>query len=85
MDRHGIEGTSLIVTGSGPEIYDFLKGPLTIGLVPRDVGVNFDRANLILYGKANPVDALDLPAPPVMVVHAKDGKGKVDFPRIFSA
>ena len=184
LDKYQIEGTSLIVTGPGPEVYDFLKGPATIGLVPREyrtariarmkeasdfakvagipgiqghcgfipenpadplfgevvaalrevashcrtngqtfrcetgqetpvalvrsikavgldnVGVNFDCANLILYGKANPVDALDMLGPFVLGVHAKDGlyptdpnrigqevaigKGKVDFPRLIA-
>jgi L-ribulose-5-phosphate 3-epimerase len=61
-------------------------------------GLNFDLANLILYGKANPVDAIEILAPYVQGIHAKDGmwptnpkqlgeevpigKGKVDFPRI---
>jgi sugar phosphate isomerase/epimerase len=63
-----------------------------------NVGVNFDLANLILYGKGNPVDAIELFAPYVQGIHAKDGlfptdprelgkevpigKGKVDFGRI---
>ena len=182
LDKYQIEATSLIVTGPGPEVYDFVKGPATIGLVPREyrparlarmklgsdfakragipgvqghcgfipenptdplfgevvlalkevaayckqngqtfrcetgqetpvtlvrairaagldnIGVNFDAANLILYGKGNPVDALDILGPYVMGVHAKDGRyptdpsqlgeevpigeGKVDFPRL---
>ncbi len=182
LDRYGVECTSLIAGGPGPEIYDFTRGPLTIGLVPREyraariasmkqgsdfakaagipgiqshcgfipenpndplfgevvaairdvagyakkngqtfrcetgqetpitllrairavgldnVGVNFDCANLILYDKANPVDALEILGPHVMGVHAKDGlyptnperlgeevpigKGKVDFARV---
>lgn len=182
LDKYQIEATSLIVTGPGPEIYDFINGPKTIGLVPRqsraariarmklgsdfakraaipgiqghcgfipedpsdplfaevveamkevgahckqngltlrcetgqetpitllrairatgldNIGVNFDAANLILYGKGNPVDALDVLGPLVMGVHAKDGRyptdpsklgeevpigeGKVDFPRL---
>jgi L-ribulose-5-phosphate 3-epimerase len=61
-----------------------------------NVGVNFDAANLILYGKANPVDALEVLGPLVQGVHAKDGlyptdvkqlgrevpigQGKVNFP-----
>ncbi len=61
-----------------------------------NVGVNFDAANLILYGKANPVDALDVLGPLVQGIHAKDGlyptdakqlgrevpigQGKVNFP-----
>ena len=182
LDKHGIEATSLVVGGPGKEVWDFYHGPLTIGLVPREMrdariahikrasdfakqcgitavqthcgfisenpndivykeivttmrevagyckrngqnlryetgqetpitlvraiqdvgldnqGVNFDLANLILYGKANPVDAIELLGPYVQGIHAKDGlwptnprelgqevpigKGKVDFPRI---
>jgi sugar phosphate isomerase/epimerase len=182
LDKHEIEATSLVVGGSGREVWDFYQGPLTIGLVPRETrdariahikkasdfgkqcgigavqthcgfisenpndpvyeetvtamrevagyckrngqnfryetgqetpitlvraiqdvgldnqGVNFDLANLILYGKANPVDAIELLGPYVQGIHAKDGlwptnprelgqevpigKGKVDFPRI---
>src|SRR5260370_29889945 len=63
-------------------------------------GVKFDLGNLILYGKANPVDAIELLGPYVQGIHAKDGlwptnprklgeevpigKGKVDFPRIIA-
>jgi sugar phosphate isomerase/epimerase len=63
-----------------------------------NIGVNFDLANLILYGKANPVDAIELLGPYIQGIHAKDGlfptdpkelgkeipigQGKVDFPRI---
>ena len=77
--------------------------PITLLRAIQDVGldnqgVNFDLANLILYGKANPVDAIELLGPYVQGIHAKDGlwptnprelgqevpigKGKVDFPRI---
>jgi L-ribulose-5-phosphate 3-epimerase len=179
LEKFGIEATSLIITGPGPEVYDFLRGPSTIGLVPREyraarlarmkqgsefakiagipgvqahcgfipenpndplfeevvlaireiascckqngqtfrcetgqetpitllrairavglgsLGVNFDVGNLILYGKANPLDALDILGPYVLGVHVKDGlyptdpnrlgleaaigKGRVDF------
>jgi L-ribulose-5-phosphate 3-epimerase len=182
LEKHQIEATSLVVGGPGKEVWDFYKGPLTIGLVPRETraariahikkasdfakqcgiqavqthcgfipenpndpvyretiaamkevagycknngqnfryetgqetpitlvraiedvgldnqGVNFDLANLILYGKANPVDAIELLRPYVQGIHAKDGlfptnprdlgkevpigKGQVDFPRI---
>lgn len=37
------------------------------------LGINFDTANLILYGKANPIDALDVVGKYVLGVHAKDG------------
>ena len=79
--------------------------PITLVRTIQDVGidnqgVNFDLANLILYGKANPVDAVELLGPYVQGIHAKDGlwptdpkrlgeevpigKGKVDFPRIIA-
>lgn len=64
-----------------------------------NLGVNLDTANLILYGKGNPVDALDVFGKYVMNLHAKDGnyptnghdlgwevqigKGKVDFKALF--
>ena len=63
-----------------------------------NLGVNLDPANLILYGKGNPVDALDVIGKYVRGVHGKDGKyptsgrelgwetpmgqGKVDFPAL---
>jgi L-ribulose-5-phosphate 3-epimerase len=178
--KYGVEVTSAIAGGPGPEVYDFYQGPETIGLVPRktreariarikqvsdfakkagipgvqthcgfipenpndplytetveairsvaqyckqngqtfrcetgqetpvtlvrtikdvgldNVGVNFDVANVILYGKANPVDAVELFGPYILGVHAKDGlfptdtkqlgrevpigQGKVNFP-----
>src|SRR5207244_3426501 len=79
--------------------------PITLVRAMQDVGldnqgVNFDLANLILYGKANPVDAIEILAPYVQGIHAKDGlwptnprelgrevpigQGKVDFPRIIA-
>ncbi len=61
--------------------------------------VNLDTANVILYGKANPVDALDVFGKYVRNLHAKDGcyptnghdlgeekrigDGKVDFKALF--
>ena len=38
-----------------------------------NVGINFDTANLILYGKANTLDALDVFGQYVMDTHIKDG------------
>lgn len=75
--------------------------PVTLRRMIEDIGldnlgVNLDPANLILYGKANPVDALDTIGAYVRDVHAKDGcyptdghnlgeemplgEGKVNFP-----
>jgi sugar phosphate isomerase/epimerase len=184
LDQFGIEATCAVAIGPKPEVYDFYKGPTTIGLVPREyrkariarikdvsefaklaglsavqthcgfipedpndplygeaveairtvarhcrdngqrfrcetgqetpitllrairdvrldnVGVNFDGANLVLYGKANPVEALDVLGPYIEGVHAKDGvyptdpkklgeevpigQGKVDFPALIA-
>lgn len=57
--------------------------PTTMSRVIRDVnmpnlGVGLDTANLILYGKANPVDAVDILGTHVHSVHAKDGKWPTD-------
>ena len=65
-----------------------------------NLGINFDTANVVLYGKANPLDALDVFGKYVRNLHAKDGlyptngrklgdevpigQGKADFTRIFS-
>lgn len=65
-----------------------------------NLGVGLDTANLILYGKANPVDAVDIIGPHVKAMHAKDGRwptdpsklgeetvigqGLVDFKHVFS-
>ncbi|MBS7606229.1 sugar phosphate isomerase/epimerase [Candidatus Bathyarchaeota archaeon] len=65
-----------------------------------NLGVNFDPANLLMYGKANPVDALDILGRYVRGVHAKDGEyptngrelgrekplgeGRVNFPALIS-
>ncbi len=38
-----------------------------------NLGINLDPANLILYGKANPIDALDVFGKYVRDIHAKDG------------
>ena len=79
--------------------------PTTMSRVIRDVnmsnlGIGLDTANLILYGKANPVDAVEILGPHVRSVHAKDGRwptdpnklgeevligqGVVDFKRVFT-
>ena len=79
--------------------------PTTMSRMIRDVAmpnlaVGLDTANLILYGKANPVDAVDILGPRVRSIHAKDGrwptdpsqlgeevligKGLVDFKAVFT-
>ncbi len=42
-----------------------------------NLGVNLDPANLILYGRANPIDALDIYGDKIRGVHVKDG----DYPK----
>ena len=80
--------------------------PITLKRVINDVGianlaVNLDVANLILYGKGEPVGALDVIGKYVRGMHAKDGlypqdpyglgqevpigKGRVRFPEVFEA
>ena len=47
-----------------------------------NVGINFDTANLILYGKANTLDALDVFGQYVMDTHIKDGNYPTDGLRL---
>ena len=79
--------------------------PTTMSRIIHDValpnlGVGLDTANLILYGKANPVDAVDILGTHIRSIHAKDGhwptdpgklgeevligKGLVDFRQVFT-
>ena len=66
-----------------------------------NVGVNFDPANMILYDKGNPIDALRVLGPWIRQIHIKDarrtklpgtwgeevaaGTGEVDWPAFFTA
>jgi len=43
-----------------------------------NLGINFDPANLLMYGKANPIDALDIIGKHVRGAHAKDGEYPTD-------
>lgn len=43
-----------------------------------NLGINLDPANLLMYGKANPIDALDVFGQHVRGVHAKDGEYPTD-------
>lgn len=70
-------------------------------LGPLGCGVNFDPANMILYGSGDPIDAARLLAPWILQAHIKDavptevpgtwgrevpaGTGAVDWPRFFEA
>lgn len=82
-----------------------LETPTTLSRTILDVnqpnlGVGLDTANLILYGKANPVDAVEIIGRHVRSLHAKDGMwpanpmqpgqrmligtGRVDFLQVFT-
>lgn len=57
--------------------------PTTVARMIRDVNmknlaVGLDTANLILYGKANPVDAVNILGPHIRSIHAKDGRWPTD-------
>ena len=39
-----------------------------------NLGINLDPANLLMYGKGNPIDSLDVFGPYVKCIHAKDGR-----------
>lgn len=70
-------------------------------LKARNVGVNFDPANMILYDKGNPIEAVRALGPWIRQVHIKDatrtkvpgtwgaevpaGTGEVDWPAFFTA
>ena len=56
--------------------------PVTLMRIIKDIGndnlgINLDPANLILYGRGNPVDALDIFKGHIRGVHIKDG----DYPK----
>jgi L-ribulose-5-phosphate 3-epimerase len=75
--QHCAQNDQLFLMETGQET------PTTMSRAIRDVnlpnlGVGLDTANLILYGKANPVDAVAILGPHVHAVHAKDGRWPTD-------
>lgn len=85
---------------TGQETAEVLSEFLT-QLAQPNVGVNFDPANMLLYDKGNPIEALRKLAPWIRQVHIKDarrtqvpgtwgeevmaGTGEVDWPAFFQA
>lgn len=80
--------------------------PVTLLRAIEDIGtgncfVNYDTANLVMYGKANPLDGIKVLGKYIKGMHAKDGmyptdpgrlgkevlipSGEVDFPKIISS
>jgi len=108
--RESVETLRDVISHCKRNGQDFLyetgtETPITLLRAMKDIGldnqgVNLDTANLILYDKANPLDALDILGPYVKNTHAKDGlyptdphelgkevaipHGKVDFPKIIA-
>jgi len=99
LARHCAANGQMFLMETGQET------PTTMSRALKDVdqpslGVGLDTANLILYGKANPVDAVDIIGPHVRSLHAKDGRwptdpmklgeevligtGLVDFEKVFT-
>lgn len=71
-DRCAAAGLSFALeTGqeTAPELLRFMDE-----VARPNLGINFDPANMILYGTGEPVEAFELLAPRVVSVHAKDGK-----------
>ena len=84
---------------TGQETATELAGALS-ELAHPNLGINFDPANLILYGNGDPIEALELLAPHVLQFHIKDalpsdvagawgrevvaGTGDVDWRRFFA-
>lgn len=81
------------------------EAPITLLRLIQEVGtgnlfVNFDPANILMYGYGNPTDALEIIGPYVRNVHGKDGllptdprklgketpvgQGRVDFPAVIA-
>ncbi len=93
------QGTRLAFE-TGQESADTLAHALD-ALGDANIGVNFDPANMILYGMGNPVDAVRRLAPRILQVHVKDalpcttantwgsevrvGTGAVEWPAFLAA
>ena len=95
--RHlGTNGQFLLFESGQETPTTMLRCFETVG--EENLGVNLDTANLILYGKANPVDAVGIFGKRIRNLHAKDGNyptgghflgeetrigdGAVDFPAL---
>jgi L-ribulose-5-phosphate 3-epimerase len=97
--RHCQANGQLFLMETGQETPTTMSRMLMDADMP-NLGVGLDTANLILYGKANPADAVDILGPHIHAVHAKDGrwptdpdklgeevligKGLVDFRKVFT-
>lgn len=64
---HGI----MLLLETGQETADALRACLQ-GLNHSSLGVNFDPANMLLYGKGDPIEAIQILGPWIKHVHIKD-------------
>ncbi len=71
-DAAAKKGITLLME-TGQETAEHLRIFLE-GLHHPAVGVNFDPANMILYGKGNPIEAVKILAPWIRHVHIKDAR-----------
>ncbi|MDF2685646.1 MAG: sugar phosphate isomerase/epimerase, partial [Clostridia bacterium] len=105
----GLVSSLKVIAGhckSNGQYFNFETGqetPVTLLRIIEDIGldnlgINLDPANFILYGKANPCDAMDIIGKYVRGIHGKDGlyptsgrelghevkigDGKVNFPKL---
>ncbi|MCX7916977.1 MAG: sugar phosphate isomerase/epimerase [bacterium] len=66
------ENNQIFCFETGQELPSTLKRTI-IDIGMENVGINLDPANLILYGKANPLDAVEIFGEYVKSMHGKDG------------
>ncbi len=71
--EHGV----VLLLETGQETADDLSHFLDVIEHPA-IGVNFDPANMILYGKGNPIEAVHTLAPWIRHVHIKDAVASTD-------
>ncbi|HEV2275328.1 MAG TPA: TIM barrel protein [Acidobacteriaceae bacterium] len=75
--RHCQGNGQLFLMETGQETPTTMSRVLKDAAMP-NLAVGLDTANLILYGKANPVDAIDILGPHIRSVHVKDGRWPTD-------
>ncbi|MDP7009343.1 MAG: sugar phosphate isomerase/epimerase family protein [Phycisphaerales bacterium] len=76
-DVFALKGISIALE-TGQETAPVLLGVLE-ELSKPNIGVNFDPANMILYGKGDPIDAAKMLSPFILQVHIKDAIPTMEF------
>jgi sugar phosphate isomerase/epimerase len=70
-DHAATHGQTFALETGQETAYGLLRFLLDVGKL--NIGINFDPANMILYGTGNPIEALSLLGPRILSVHVKDG------------